>query len=530
MIKPPSLTSESSSNPFKSLLEAELAEESSALPVEQNTTAPEEDAEQQWIEVEGATRFSKSQIWALQRTFFQEQGIEAWRQGTVPHYVTSSSYMAYSYAEMVLAWVADQQEEGRQNLRVLELGGGSGQFTFHFLKHATELWSIQSPSTTALPFTYVLSDLAEANLIFWAEHLRFQDWISAGVLDLALFDAENDSEITLRHSGAVWGPAESGSPLLVIGNYFFDGISQDYWLIDNGKLGVVEVGLTQPEGSTLSLSNLEYTFQTKALEKGDYAEEELNALLEFYRQHIPYGYLNLSQAGYALLQSLQSWCNHNLTLISCDKGRIDWREFVNRPMHEPVEHGSISTTVNYHAFNWLVEQSGGKQWWYNVTNSDMELGVFSWDSLPLKQLGKHCTAFSKGFGPVDQFTLKKSIERGLMELSFSEIMAYLRFSKLDPKAFRRSIPRLMVLNQQLSAEEVASLETLVQRVWGNYYPMGEQPDLAFGIGCLFYELDLFAPALWFFERSVELYGEDEGTMKNIANCKQMQKESAETSE
>ena len=87
--------------------------------------------------------FSQSLLWEWQQHYFAEMGVEAWRQGEVPHYVTSNPTMANSYAEIVFALWRDQQRLGQPDkasdepLYLCELGAGSGRFAFHFLKRLT---------------------------------------------------------------------------------------------------------------------------------------------------------------------------------------------------------------------------------------------------------------------------------------------------------------------------------------------------------------------------------------------------------
>ena len=59
--------------------------------------------------LEQGHRLSQSLLWKLQRKFFDQQGIEAWRQGTVPHYVTSNPFIANAYAKVIFAFIRDVQ-------------------------------------------------------------------------------------------------------------------------------------------------------------------------------------------------------------------------------------------------------------------------------------------------------------------------------------------------------------------------------------------------------------------------------------
>ena len=203
-------------NTLKDLLERELVNEV----VDRHTnTAP-----QPGIQLQQATDFAESILWDLQRAFYTEQGIAAWRNGTVPHYVTSSSYMAASYAKMVYAWAKDQISAGHKHVRVIELGAGSGQFTFHFLYHLTELWDGDHLAEQVLPLTYAMSDLSAANREFWHTHPKLKRWFENGLLDSAHFDVETNDQLLLEKANQVWEANDQKGPVLVIANYVLDSI------------------------------------------------------------------------------------------------------------------------------------------------------------------------------------------------------------------------------------------------------------------------------------------------------------------
>ncbi len=55
-------------------------------------------------------------------------------------------------------------------------------------------------------------------------------------------------------------------------------------------------------------------------------------------------------------------------------------------------------------------------------------------------------------------------------------------------------------------------------MWAHYFPLGEDLDLANQIAALFYAMDDYPHALTYFQRSTEIYGEDTGTLYNMAAC------------
>jgi len=51
------------------------------------TDTPE--AEARYV-LDANKRLSRSVLWRLQRQYFDQQGVQSWTEGTVPHYITSN--------------------------------------------------------------------------------------------------------------------------------------------------------------------------------------------------------------------------------------------------------------------------------------------------------------------------------------------------------------------------------------------------------------------------------------------------------
>ena len=185
-----------------------------------------------------------------------------------------------------------------------------------------------------------------------------------------------------------------------------------------------------------------------------------------------------------------------------------------------MEHGSISTLVNFHALGELVKGVGGQSWVCGSETTQFKVIAYAWHH-PGHHFSRACQSCADHFSPVDQFTLKRLIEAQHQQLSVAEIIAYLRFSKNDPKALKRVMARLMNLLSNLTNMEVSQLKETMHQVWQNYYWLGESDDLAFMIGCFFYEVNDFSVALKYFNFSVELYGPDSGTLANIRHCEEL---------
>lgn len=101
------------------------------------------------------------------------------------------------------------------------------------------------------------------------------------------------------------------------------------------------------------------------------------------------------------------------------------------------------------------------------------------------------------------------------------MLAYMRLGLCDSHVLAHYLPRLRELAPEMDAEERAAVAALIDEVWEIYFPLGEDRDLPFGMGCLRYELDDYPKALRYFERSLGIYGPHTGTYYNMAVCHQL---------
>ena len=143
--------------------------------------------------IAGDQRLSQSLLWQIQRHYFQNNGLKAWREDIVPHWISSNAVMSRAYGQIVLGYWRDwltavnpHTIDQEQPFYIIELGAGSGRLAYHFLHHFLPLLA-QSPLAN-LSFKYVMTDFVPEILDFWQSHERLRPWLEAGVLDLALFD------------------------------------------------------------------------------------------------------------------------------------------------------------------------------------------------------------------------------------------------------------------------------------------------------------------------------------------------------
>lgn len=476
--------------------------------------------------IENQQIFSQSLIWRLQRDYFSKAGIDAWRSGEVPHYITSNPVMGKTYAELVLAFLRDLSLRRRreETVYLLELGAGHGRLCYHFFKHFEKYYE---QSAIALPpFCYVLSDFTEANLAFWREHPRLQPYLGKGWLDFALFDVEKSSELSLQHAGITLRTQALSQPLIVMANYFFDSIPQELFRIENRKIahGLLSLG-TESDPSDLDtaalINALKLKYDYEEATPPIYADEPLlDELLATYREQLSGTHLLFPHIGIRCLERLRQLSPQGLLLLSADKGKHHLSNLENCPAPTLTTHGSFSLTVNYHAFQQYCTRHGGLALFPRHQQASLDLGCMLYlaDAPAYRETIDAYERFVGDYGPDDYFSLKKLIEPHFAALTYRDILAVIRLSGYDARIFRQMLPRLFELLPTLSENEYWNLFLAIPRIWDTYYPLGEPEDFADDLGDLLVALGFYKEAILYFEKSVMIYGKAADTLYKIAVC------------
>ena len=476
-------------------------------------------------EIESKKPFSESLIWQLNREYYQNEGIEAWRQGTVPHNLSSNAIVGKTYAELIFGFLRDLATKGQKHEKVyiLELGAGHGRLAFHVLKQLERL--IEVADLDLPPYCYVLSDIVEENLQFFYEHPQFQNYFEKGALDLAYFDAIGSTEIQLRYSGLKIAPQSLDQPLLVIANYFFDSIPNDLYFLNNKTVAACSVSLhskEDPGGMDRSalLENIGTEFQNKREESPFYSEDIFNEMMEDYRQGLANTYLFFPHKGMKCIQKLQQLSKKGLMVLSLDKGYHQLEELENVKSPELITHGSFSIWVNFHALGAFCEKGGGTALFPSFPTFFLNLGCLFF--IPEKEVYSETKLayqrFVNEFGPDDFNGLKNFTYKHIARMTIKELIKMLRISFFDSSMFVNVLPRIKQLTHQVTAKERNSLAQLMHETWDMYFTINEDFDLAYEIGGVFYDLGYHKEALTYFDSSVALYGHKADIYYNSALC------------
>jgi len=309
--------------------------------------------------------------------------------------------------------------------------------------------------------------------------------------------------------------------------------------------------------------------------------EEYNQLLEEYLNQLKSkneSSFLFPRVAIKLLKNLMKLSKNRLMLVSADKGYTHVTEFVG--LEDPyIEiHGSFSLMANIHALSLLLSSRGGFA--FVTPRQDPDFKVVSLvlfdgaDNRPLSQNGRiapfleltklgglvkesqtdgsddmkgfepsiidandYCYGLRtspyidrfnelrntyrvhvEDFGPDHYFLLWKSVRT--KDAFPSHILAQLRLSSHDPDLFFRYRNTLLEkIHTTPYREEI--LEEL-RLVWDNFYPNGVKDEdyIAFALGRIFFKVEEYKAALFFFEEALRTDPNDHATYYNIGLCKE----------
>jgi hypothetical protein len=492
-------------------------------------TPSEADVPKQRYMVGDRKPFGQSVLWELQRLYYSSKGVDAWRQTEVPHHITNNVVIANGYAEIVFALLRDQNRlaphtgSDSDPIHICELGAGSGRFAFHFLKRLGRI--CEEGRVAPKAFRYVLTDHAEANLQFWLNHAGFQPFFESGLLDVALFEASESRELSLRVSGRTIVPGELARPVVVIANYFLDTIPQDMFRVDEQGLHHCLISLLldkDPRELSVAqiLSEMELFYEYEPAAGRLYEEPWLQQIVEGYRSSLTNTHFTIPATGLRCLRRIKDLSKLGVMLLSADKGNHRLGSLGRKPAPELALHGSFSLGVNYHAIKEHVAQSGGIALFPEAYHCTVSLNC----SLMLPEAPDHFEvrqAYRRhvaDFGPDDFASILIHSKGSIPRMTSHEIMSYLRLAHYDGELFARFVPRLIEFAPDFNEAQNRAIMDAIERVWDLYFPLGEKMDLANAIGCLLYKMSEYALALKYFEISIASHGDSAGALMNAALC------------
>ena len=327
-------------------------------------------------------RFSDTTIWACQRDFYESEGISAWAN-QVPFYITSNPFIALTYAKIALGfirdWISKHPETKQHPFYLLELGTGSGRFSYLFVKTLLEL--IESLQLTEIKFCYVMSDFTRNNLEYWEGHVALKPYIEAGLVDFAIYDMGCDAPISLERKGICLTPEILINPITVVANYIFDTIVQDAFTLDKAILHELLYTLETDEDNIknnkpVDMKKIQISNTMREIKSDYYNDPQLDAILEDYKKTLPTTNFLIPIGAIRVIQYVKKISNDRFFILSADKGYTDIDEFNGLGNPSTVFHvNCFSMMVNFHAISEYVKNCGGDSY-VQSTRKSIQSAVF----------------------------------------------------------------------------------------------------------------------------------------------------------
>ena len=212
-----------------------------------------------------------------------------------------------------------------------------------------------------------------------------------------------------------------------------------------------------------------------------------------------------------------------MLLLSADEGYSSEEELLRQGVPEFRHHGSFSTLVNYHALGEYVRRRGGQVMHPGHSSVNLNVSAFllGHSTTPAHETQRAFEESVLQFGPDDFFILKKGIEKMYEHLSLPQMLACIRLSGGDANILLGALPVLDGLVEACTDSEREELKNVLQQVWENYYPIGEERDLPFEIGVLLYRSGWYREAIQMFHHSLRLHGPRSWTLYDMGLCHYM---------
>jgi tetratricopeptide (TPR) repeat protein len=458
--------------------------------------------------LEANVPFAESIIWDINRTYYQDAGLSAWSESTVPHNMTSNAYVGKTYAGLILGFLRDIAKNKLttvEKIYIVELGSGHGRLAFHILSHLEYLISLEN---IVLPsYCYVLTDIVESNLTFFDQHHQFQKYLDLGLLDTGYFDGTKSKEIVLKRSKINIHQQSIQYPLIAIANYFFDSLPNDLYFIQHGKalpcnLTVESYQEIDKETPTTFLKHLKTTVHKDEINQNQENNPFIAQLLAEYSEKLTETYVLIPRLALQCMDILRSFSKEGLLLISMDKGFANIADLAGRPEPEIIRHGSFSLYVNFHALGRYCDVKNGLKLFAASGDSSLQMACMLMLNNPhaYTETLKAYDQYVSDFGPDDYNVTKKMLYRLVKELSLIELIAGIKLGHYDSTLFLQLLPFIKKKSDSMTKEDRSNLSDALHKIDQSFFDINEPISASYEIAGLFYDLGYHQEALDVFDR------------------------------
>lgn len=464
--------------------------------------------------IEPPVRLSQSKLWKIQENYFTQMGVNAWKE-EVPFYISSNAFIGWHYANIVFEFMKDVHEHtpSKEPFYMLELGCGTGKFSFYFLR---ALNTLMAEAHQAFKFVYVLTDVSDRNLEFCSKNESFKPFLEQKQIDFALLNVETSEDCFLKIAQKNLSDLQNKHPLIVIANYTFDCVKHDAFVCFQGKVQEVRLGLRSryknfniEKARHLDDLRLNYEYLDVDYEHY-YPKKELNAILGDYAKSFDEepGFAMMPISAFEFVDNIRKMNKHVFMIVG-DKGLSDPKEFVYVNDENRVSYdGCYSFFLNFHALGEYIKTKHGD---YRLTKNSNDFKVclysigFSLDRY--YQTNQYFNTQVEAFGPNEYCYVYDEYLSSSYRFNIKGLMSFLRMSHYDPNAYGAIHDRLIELVPTLSQLRREELDVDLNRIINNVYQLSFGENILNNIGAYYQKIGQEDKALELFLKSTEIYSD-----------------------
>ncbi len=476
--------------------------------------------------IEDAKRLSHSKLWDIQRNYFNTKGLDAWK-GEVPFYVSSNCFIANVYANLVFRLIQQAHLASPSHplsFQIIELGAGTGKFSFYFIKFFLELLKA---SELSVNFCYTLTDFSEKIISSIQDNHSFTELkkqLAANqTIECTVWDFETAQKSIVK----------PGHTPIIIANYVFDCIKQDKFNIDNGVLHEVQVALTNrylkfDPLAPKTLKDIEFKESNVAVDPNTYYEDsKLNAVLKNYIATMKTGTEFCMPVGafnfISLLDDTQPYY-----LLVGDKGLSRTEDFEATQRRELMSYdGCYSFLLNFNALKQYFEQLGGE---YIGTDYVYTFGVHLYGNRLAKKtvhaVKNDFNEIATRFGPKEYLSICQEFQGSCYRFKLDTIIDFIKLSNYDPDAYGIVHDRLIEQLPLVNDFNKPNILWTMNQVENNIYVLGTAFDTYNLLGIFYQLIGDLEKAEELFNKSINILGPSGPTYHNLGILHTLKKDKA----
>lgn len=475
------------------------------------------------------TSLSKSILWQRMYEYYAQMGTEVWEEEVVPQQITNNTYLANIYAKLIVAQIQDYiSAHGKPDddlpFYVLEIGAGHGRLSFYLLENLRQAFKVFEWPKKWLKF--IMTDISAKSLETWKSHHALKPFIEEGWLDIAMYNAMQESEIKLAISGKKIKANSINKPLFVICNYIFDTLVQDAFQVINHHLHEVELVIKNEQkiekGDLKNyFKNARYKFVKHPISTNFYNKKPiLNKILKAYEAECENTTFLMPLGAFQCIENIKKLTKGPVMFLVSDKGLTDKDLFEENDDPDISFHGSVSMMVNFDALRRYTELCSGKCLLMGDKGSDFQVASFVFQAD--YQIPNTTYAFNNSlscFSPQDLFDICYIDDDPITNFkSLEAIVNILNLAEWDPTIFYDYYEQMIekLENEDITFGVQHSILNGLERAWRYFFKLEKSQDLPFAIGSILYNMDFNEKAIEFYNYSLEFFGKDKDTYFNLA--------------